>query len=70
MPLLRPGSVWLGLRSLLWAFLLPGLLAGYVPWRYFSLRDARFDRGDPMFWTGLILLLAGVVLTSIPPVRP
>ncbi len=29
--------LWL-LRSLVWAVLLPGLIAGYVPWRFFGLR--------------------------------
>ena len=27
----------LALRSLLWTVLLPGMIAGYIPWRYFGL---------------------------------
>src|SRR6266536_1042261 len=30
-------SAWLALRSLLWTILLPGVFAGYVPWRFFGL---------------------------------
>jgi len=33
-------SVWLAFRSLVWAALLPGLVAGYVPWRFFGLGAA------------------------------
>lgn len=29
-------SVWLAVRSGLWTLLLPGVVAGYVPWRFFG----------------------------------
>jgi len=34
------GSMRLALKSLLWAVLLPGVVAGYVPWRFFGLDQA------------------------------
>jgi hypothetical protein len=34
---LKAASLWLGARSLLWIVLLPGMIAGYIPWRYFGL---------------------------------
>ena len=30
-------QTWLALRSLLWTILLPGMVAGYVPWTVFGL---------------------------------
>jgi protein-S-isoprenylcysteine O-methyltransferase Ste14 len=50
------------LRSLLWTVLLPGIFAGYVPWRYFGLRDARVDLGDPRQLLGSAAIAAGVLL--------
>src|SRR5574341_1034519 len=35
--------ILLALRSLLWTALLPGLFAGYVPWRFFGLNHVRLD---------------------------
>lgn len=35
--------VSLSVRSLLWTILLPGVVAGYVPWRFFGLGAARVD---------------------------
>ena len=61
-------SIWLVVRSLLWTILLPGLFAGYVPWRYFGLNRARLDLFRPTDAVGLFciglgtLLLAGCVL--------
>jgi protein-S-isoprenylcysteine O-methyltransferase Ste14 len=47
-------------RSLFWAIVIPGVLAGYVPWRYFGLRDARID------WTSPIdLLTVGIIATGV-----
>src|SRR5206468_12802834 len=40
-------SVWLALRSLLWTILLPGVFAGYVPWRFFGLARTQFDLTSP-----------------------
>ena len=32
----RAPAVWLAVRSLLWTVLLPGVMAGYIPWRFFG----------------------------------
>jgi protein-S-isoprenylcysteine O-methyltransferase Ste14 len=57
-------SIGLTLRSLLWTVLLPGLLAGYVPWRYFGLRDVALDFRSPLHWIGLIAIGLGIVLLT------
>jgi protein-S-isoprenylcysteine O-methyltransferase Ste14 len=61
-----PRSSWiLALRSLLWVLLLPGFFAGFVPWRYFGLRDVSFDPIDPVHWGGVIAIGLGVVLLGL-----
>jgi hypothetical protein len=40
-------SAWLALRSLLWTILLPGVVAGHVPWRFFGLDGTPFDLTSP-----------------------
>lgn len=55
-------SLWLALRSLLWTALLPGLFAGYLPWRYFGLSQVRLDWTNPLHVAGLVCIGAGVVL--------
>ena len=52
-------GAWLALRSALWAALLPGLIAGYVPWRFFGLRSVPLRVADPLDLFGLALMLAG-----------
>jgi protein-S-isoprenylcysteine O-methyltransferase Ste14 len=55
----------LAARSLLWAVLLPGLFAGYLPWRYFGLRDVVLDPGRPLHWLGLLGMAVGSVLLAV-----
>jgi protein-S-isoprenylcysteine O-methyltransferase Ste14 len=57
-------GVWLAFRSLLWTALLPGVFAGFVPWRYFGLGAVAFDARKPLHWTGLVAILLGVVLLA------
>ena len=57
-------SVWLVLRSLLWTILLPGLFAGYVPWRYFGLGRARFDLFSAKHVLGGFCIGLGIVLLA------
>ena len=57
-----PANGWLALRSLLWVILLPGLLAGYIPWRYFGVGSVVLDPTNPLHWAGLLGMVAGVVL--------
>ncbi len=46
----------LALRSLLWTLLLPGMVAGYIPWRVFGLARARLDLTNPLHVLGEVLL--------------
>ena len=57
-------AVSLTLRSLLWAVLLPGFFAGYLPWRYFGLREARFEWSSPASVIGLVCILLGAMLLA------
>jgi protein-S-isoprenylcysteine O-methyltransferase Ste14 len=55
-------SAWLATRSLLWALLLPGFFAGYVPWRYFGVGQVQVRLSNPVQVLGLLLAGVGVVL--------
>lgn len=57
----RP-SPWLVLRSLLWTVLLPGMVAGFLPWRFFGLRDARLDLHNPLHLLALLVIALGLPL--------
>ena len=49
-------------RSALWAALLPGLFAGYVPWRFFGLSQVRLDLGNSVHLLGILVLALGASL--------
>jgi protein-S-isoprenylcysteine O-methyltransferase Ste14 len=55
-------SLGLAVRSLIWTVLLPGLFAGYVPWRYFGLRSVVLDFHQPAHWIGLLGIGSGTAL--------
>jgi hypothetical protein len=55
-------SAWLALRSLLWTILLPGVVAGYVPRRFFGLNQVQLDLTRPSDLVGVVCLALGVVL--------
>jgi protein-S-isoprenylcysteine O-methyltransferase Ste14 len=56
-------SKWsLAVRSLVWTVLLPGMVAGYVPWRFFELSQAGLDVTNPVELLALLLIATGVVL--------
>src|SRR5437016_4162638 len=57
-------SVWLALRSLLWTILLPGVFAGYVPWRFFGLTRKQFNLTSPTQLLGLVCIGLGVALLA------
>ena len=57
-------SIALALRSVTWAALLPGLFAGYLPWRYFGLRDVRIELSRPLHQIGLASITMGVILLA------
>ncbi len=52
----------LALRSLLWTVLMPGVFAGYLPWRYFGLGQVRLDPHDPLPLVGILCIAMGVGL--------
>jgi protein-S-isoprenylcysteine O-methyltransferase Ste14 len=55
-------SIGLVVRSLLWTILLPGVFAGYVPWRYFGLHRVHFDVFGPTDVVGLACIGLGTLL--------
>ena len=57
-------AVSLTLSSLLWTLLLPGVVAGYVPWTFFGLRDTVIDLARPVQLLGLFFILAGAALLA------
>ena len=57
-------SLWLALRSLFWTLLLPGVVAGYVPWRYFGLAQVQLGAGTPARLPGLLCMAAGAGLLA------
>ena len=52
----------LALRSLFWTVLLPGFIAGYLPWRYFGLGQVRLDPHEPLHLLGVVCIAMGVAL--------
>jgi protein-S-isoprenylcysteine O-methyltransferase Ste14 len=60
-------SLSLALRSLFWTVVLPGMVAGYVPWRYVGLNHASFCWRDPVQLLGVLVgaIGAGVLATCI-----
>ena len=54
--------MWLALRSILWTILLPGMVAGFIPWQFFGISRVHPDFSDPLQLLGLALILAGVIL--------
>lgn len=55
-------SAWLAIRSLLWTAALPGMVAGYVPWRFLGLGATRIEWRNPVQLLGLLLGVLGVTL--------
>jgi len=52
----------LALRGLLWTLLLPGMVAGYIPWRFYGLSHVHLDFTNPLTFLALLLIAAGVAL--------
>lgn len=52
----------LALRSLLWTLLLPGMVAGYVPWRWYGMGQVQARWNAPEFYLGLLVLGLGAAL--------
>jgi protein-S-isoprenylcysteine O-methyltransferase Ste14 len=58
-------SASLPLRSLLWTLLLPGLFAGYLPWRFFGLSQAKVSLANPAHILGILCIVLGAVLLGV-----
>jgi protein-S-isoprenylcysteine O-methyltransferase Ste14 len=61
----RISSIGLAARSLLWTILLPGLFAGYIPWRYFGLRSVVIDLHQPLHWIALPSIAVGTAFLGL-----
>ena len=57
-------NVLLFLRSALWTVLLPGVFAGYLPWRFFGLDRVRLDWSDPIDIFGVLIAALGVTFLA------
>jgi protein-S-isoprenylcysteine O-methyltransferase Ste14 len=55
-------AVSLAVRSLLWTVLLPGVFAGYLPWRFFGLARVHLDLQNPLHLLGVLWIALGAVL--------
>jgi len=55
-------TVWLAVRSLLWTVLLPGFVAGYLPWRFFGLADVQLNLQSSLDVLGFLCIGLGAVL--------
>lgn len=58
------GSLWLALRSLLWTVLLPGMIAGFIPWRYLGVGHVQIQWQNPRHLAALLVMAAGVALLA------
>ena len=61
---MRQSSLTLALRSLLWTVFLPGIVAGYVPWRFFGLSQLHPHVRSPLDLLGLVLITVGALLLA------
>ena len=61
-PKAGPLTMMLALRSILWALLLPGVAAGYVPWRFFGLNHLSLYITNPATIPGVIFIAIGTAL--------
>jgi protein-S-isoprenylcysteine O-methyltransferase Ste14 len=57
-------SFWLAVRSLFWAAVLPGLFAGYVPWRFFGVAGVQLNLLRPIHLIALLCIGLGMGLLA------
>jgi protein-S-isoprenylcysteine O-methyltransferase Ste14 len=57
--------IWLALRSLFWVVVLPGMVAGYIPWRFFGLAQTRPFVGDAVDAVGIALISVGACVLLV-----
>ena len=56
---------FLAVRSVLWTILLPGTVAGYIPWRFFGLAHTRISLTNPLDLLATLVIGAGVTLLGV-----
>ena len=54
----------LALRSLFWTVLFPGMIAGYIPWRYFGVSQIKLSFADPLDVFGLLVAAIGAAVLA------
>lgn len=58
-------AIGLALRSFLWAALLPGLFAGYLPWSFFGVGQVPIELYNLAHLAGLVGIGLGTALLSV-----
>ena len=54
----------LALRSIFWTLLLPGMVAGYVPWRFYGIERIRVRWNAPLPYLAALCISLGVALLA------
>ena len=57
-------ALWLAVRSITWAVLLPGVVAGYIPWAFFRLGEIHWSPEVPALYVGVVLVASGISLLA------
>jgi protein-S-isoprenylcysteine O-methyltransferase Ste14 len=57
--------MWLAVRSLFWAILFPGVVAGYVPWQFFGVGSTPGQSSPPMPLLGAVCVVLGATLLIV-----
>ena len=55
-------GIWLFLRSAFWTIAFPGIIAGFVPWRYFGVSQVDFNWTYPLHLVAALLIASGAML--------
>lgn len=61
----RFAAAGLALRSLFWTLAFPGVVAGFVPWRWFGLGFVDLDPGNALHWAGLLGVVSGGIVLGV-----
>jgi protein-S-isoprenylcysteine O-methyltransferase Ste14 len=61
----RFSSLWLTIRSILWAGLFPGLIAGYIPWRYFGVARVQLNLRNSFHFVAVLVIAIGAALLAV-----
>jgi protein-S-isoprenylcysteine O-methyltransferase Ste14 len=54
-------AIWLAIRSIAWTVLSPGLVAGYLPWRFFGFAHVELSLRNPVHLFGLLCIGLGTM---------